>query len=178
MTAPEGSYQSDVAFAALCDSALKRVYGLAGYVMGDPNEAEDAAQEAMARAWRSRRSLRDLAAFDVWLDRILINICRDRLRRRRAIQIVDLEVGQELETRNPFRDFLDREQLASAFEVLTPDQRILIVLRFWRDLSLEQISDRLGWPLGTVKSRLHHALTAMRGRLERDPEHELREVMR
>ncbi len=178
MTVPNGPDQSDAAFAALCDSSLKRAYGLAGYVMGDPNEAEDVAQETMARAWQSRRSLRDPGAFDVWLDRILINICRDHLRRSKAIQIVDLEAGQQLEARNPFRDFLDREQLSSAFDALTPDQRILVVLRFWRDLSLEQIAERLGWPLGTVKSRLHHALTAMRGRLERDPEHELREVVR
>jgi RNA polymerase sigma-70 factor (ECF subfamily) len=61
---------------------------------------------------------------------------------------------------------------------LTPDQRVVVVLRFWRDLSLEQISERLGWPLGTVKSRLHDAMAAMRDRLERDAKHELREVVR
>ena len=44
----------------------------------------------------------------------------------------------------------------------------MVVLRYWRDLSLEQIAVRLGWPLGTVKSRLHYALAALRERLERD----------
>jgi RNA polymerase sigma-70 factor (ECF subfamily) len=178
MTTPEGSDPADVAFARLSDAAVRRAHALAGYLLGDSMEAEDATQEAMARAWRARRSLRDPAAFDVWLDRILVNACRDRLRRRRVVRVVDLEASRELEARDPFRDFLARDELGSALDALTPDQRVVVVLRFWRDLSLEQISERLGWPLGTVKSRLHHAMAAMRDRLERDSKHALREVVR
>jgi RNA polymerase sigma factor (sigma-70 family) len=178
MTTLEGSDPADVAFAGLNDAAVRRAYALAGYLLGDSMEAEDATQETMARAWRARRSLRDPAAFEVWLDRILVNTCRDRLRRRRTIQMVDLEASREVEARDPFHDFLGRDELGSALDALTPDQRVVVVLRFWRDLSLEQISERLGWPLGTVKSRLHHAMAAMRGRLERDAKHELREVVR
>ncbi len=178
MTAPYGSDPADVAFAALSDAALRRGYGLAVYLLGDSLEAEDATQEALARAWRARRSLREPAAFDAWLDRILVNVCRDRLRRRRGIRIVDLELGQEMEGRDPFRDFLAHDELSTVLDALTPDQRVVVVLRFWRDLSLEQISERLGWPLGTVKSRLHHAMAAMRDQLERDSKHALREVVR
>ena len=83
-----------------------------------------------------------------------------------------------MEARDPFGDFLARAELEGALNALTPEQRVVVVLRFWRDLSLEQISERLGWPLGTVKSRLHHAMAAMRDRLERDAKHELREVVR
>jgi RNA polymerase sigma factor (sigma-70 family) len=176
MTTPEGYSPSDAAFAALSDAALRRVYGLAGYLLGNAADAEEATQEAMARAWRARRSLRDPAAFEVWLDRIVVNTCRDRLRRRRTVQIVDLEASGEIEARDPFRGFLARDELEAALEGLTPDQRVVVVLRFWRDLSLEQISERLDWPLGTVKSRLHHAMAAMKKRLERDAGHELREV--
>jgi len=178
LTTPEGTDQADEAFAGLSDAALRRVYGLASYLLGDTVEAEDATQEAMARAWRARRSLRDPAAFDVWLDRILVNTCRDRLRRRRVVQIVDLAASPEMEARDPFRDFLARDELGGVLDALTPDQRLVVVLRFWRDLSLDQISERLDWPLGTVKSRLHHAMAAMRGRLERDAKGELREVVR
>jgi RNA polymerase sigma-70 factor (ECF subfamily) len=178
MTTFEGSDPADMLFAGLSDAALRRAYGLASYLLGDAMEAEDATQETMARAWRARRSLLDPAAFEVWLDRILVNTCRDRLRRRRAIKIVDLEASGEIEARDPFRDFLARDELGSALDALTPDQRVVVVLRFWRDLSLEQISERLGWPLGTVKSRLHDAMAAMRDRLERDAKHELREVVR
>jgi len=176
MTTPEGSDPTDAAFAVLSDAALRRVYGLAGYLLGNAADAEDATQEAMARAWRSRGSLRDPAAFDVWLDRILVNACRDRLRRRRVIQIVDLDASGQMEARDPFGDFLARAELEGALNALTPEQRVVVVLRFWQDLSLDQISERLDWPLGTVKSRLHHALAAMRSRLERDARHEFREV--
>ncbi len=178
MTTPEGSDPADAIFVGLSDASIRRAYGLAGYLLGDSMDAEDATQETMARAWRARRSLRDPAAFDAWLDRILVNICRDRLRRRRAVRIVDLEQGTEMEGRDPFRDFLAHDELGAALDALTPDQRVVVVLRFWRDLSLEQISERLGWPLGTVKSRLHHAMAAMRDRLERDSKRELREVVR
>src|ERR1035437_10137889 len=178
MTAPYGSDPADVAFAGRSDAALRRGYGLAVYLLDDSLEAEDATQEALARAWRARRSLREPAAFDAWLDRILVNICRDRLRRRRGVRIVDLELGQEMEGRDPFRDFLAHDELSTALDALTPDERGLAVLRLCRDLSLEQISERLGWPLGTVKSRLHHAMAAMRDRLERDSKHALREVVR
>jgi RNA polymerase sigma factor (sigma-70 family) len=172
MTAGGGPDPIDAVFGALSDAALRRSYALAGYLLGNSMDAEDATQEAMARAWRARRSLRDPAVFDVWLDRILVNTCRDRMRRRRIVQIVDLEAGRELEGRDPFREFLVRDELGAVLDALTPDQRIVVVLRFWRDLSLDQISERLGWPLGTVKSRLHHAMAAMRDRLESDSAHD------
>lgn len=88
---------NDAAFAALSDAALRRVYGLAGYLLGNVAEAEDATQEAMAQAWRARRSLRDPAAFDAWLDRIVVNTCLDRLRRRRVVRMVDLDEGAGVE---------------------------------------------------------------------------------
>ena len=172
----EGPDRADVGFAALSDAALRRTYGLAGYLLGNAMDAEDATQEAMARAWRTRGTLRDTASFDAWLDRILVNTCRDRLRRRRVVRMVDLEAGGEIEARDPFREFLARNELETALDALTADQRVVVVLRFWQDLSLEQISERLGWPLGTVKSRLHHAMSAMKKRLERDAGQEIREV--
>jgi RNA polymerase sigma-70 factor (ECF subfamily) len=168
---------TEQSFAAMCDAALGRAYGLAGYLLGDATDAEDATQDAMDRAWRARGSLRDPEAFEGWLDRIVANVCRDRMRRRKHARIVDLEAGPEHEAADPFRAFLDRDELARALDALTPEQRIVVVLRFWRDLPLEQIAMRLDWPLGTVKSRLHHAMAAMRLRLERDARAELREVI-
>ena len=167
---------TDEEFEALCDRAIRRAYGLAGYLLGDATEAEDATQDAMNRAWRARGSLRDRAAFEGWLDRIVANVCRDRMRRRKQPQIVDLGAGPEQAATDPFRAFLDRDELGRALDSLTPEQRIVVVLRYWRDMPLQQIATQLDWPLGTVKSRLHHALAAMRLRLERDARAGLREV--
>jgi RNA polymerase sigma-70 factor (ECF subfamily) len=63
-----------------------------------------------------------------------------------------------------------RLALEPAFARLSPDQRIIVVLRFWRDLSVEEIAERLGIPAGTVKSRLHYALRSLRAAIESSEE--------
>jgi RNA polymerase sigma-70 factor (ECF subfamily) len=106
------------------------------------------------------------------MDRILVNACRDKLRRRGRVREVDLASRPDLEDRLVVADRSDsliaRDLVGRALARLTFDQRTVVVLRFWRDMSLEQIADHLGWPLGTVKSRLHHALAALKGALEQD----------
>jgi RNA polymerase sigma factor (sigma-70 family) len=72
------------------------------------------------------------------------------------------------EAADRFGALFARDAIGRAIAVLTVDQRTVVVLRYWRDLSLEQIAQRLGWPLGTVKSRLHYGLAALRVRLEQD----------
>ena len=92
----------------------------------------------------------------------MVNGCRDRLRRRGTIRFIPLAVDADPPERDPFATFLERDALLGSIGRLTADERIVIVLRFWADLPLEAIADRLGWPLGTVKSRLHRALGRLR----------------
>jgi len=166
--------RDDDVFSRRSDAYLPRALGLSCYLLGDACEAEDATQEAMTRAWQARRSLREPASFDAWMDRIVVNACRDRLRRRRRLREVAFPEGGELQGRDGFAALLARDSIGRALLCLTVDQRTVIILRYWRDLSLEQIAERLEWPLGTVKSRLHHAHAALRERLEQDE----REVQR
>jgi len=158
----------DADFAGRSDAYLGRAYGLACHILGDSHEAEDATQEAMTKAWRARSSLRRIESFDAWFDRILINTCREKIRRRGRVREIELteEVGPE--ARDAFGELLARDSVGRALQALTPDQRSAVVLRYWLDLSLEQIAERQGWPLGTVKSRLHYALAALKEQLERD----------
>ncbi len=142
-------------------------YRLAGYLLGDADEAQDAVQEALIKAWRNWPSLRDPDRFGPWFDRIVVNVCRDRMRRHRTLRMVDLEAAGDVESADPFRRMLVEDEVAAAVGRLDPDHRIVIVLRFWQDLALEQVSDRLDLPLGTVKSRLHYALKALRKELRR-----------
>lgn len=114
-------------------------------------------------------SLRDLERFEAWFSRILVNTCRDRLRVRRRRPVVEVFPTAPDEHTEPgdFRDMIHtRDELARAFEVLSADDRITLVLRFWADLSIEAIGERLGIPSGTVKSRLHHALARLRAGLK------------
>jgi RNA polymerase sigma-70 factor (ECF subfamily) len=150
-------------FLRLANGELDRAHRLAGLILGDRSEAEDATQEALLRAWRSAGSLRDAAGFQAWFDRILLNVCRDRLRRRGKVRLIALDDALPVGTApDPFRSFLDRDEVIRAMASLDADQRIVIVLHYWADLTLESVADRVGWPVGTVKSRLHHGLAAMR----------------
>ncbi len=153
---------TDERFLRLAGSELDRAYALAGFILGDAAEAEDATQDALLRAWQSFGSLRDPDGFRPWFDRILVNGCRDRLRRRRRIRFIPLDATSErVRGGDPFGAILDRDEALARLAVLGADERIVIVLHYWADLTLVDVARRLGWPVGTVKSRLHRALDAM-----------------
>lgn len=153
-------------FVRLAEAELDRAYRLAGLILGDATEAEDAVQDAMYRGWRAAESLRRIEDFRAWFDRILVNGCRDRLRRRGRVRFVALETGASPAVADPFRAVLDRDEALRSIAVLEPDERVVIVLHYWADLTLDDIGRRLGWPLGTVKSRLHRGLERIRHELE------------
>jgi RNA polymerase sigma-70 factor (ECF subfamily) len=149
-------------------SNLDRSYRLAGLILGNVTEAEDAVQDALVVAWQGFDRLRDTDRFEAWFDRILVNGCRDRLRRRGTVRFIAIDPSIDPPGSDPFRDLIERDALVAGISALTPDERIVILLRFWADLPLDEIADRLGWPLGTVKSRLHRALDRIRESLAAD----------
>ncbi|MGD0019872.1 MAG: sigma-70 family RNA polymerase sigma factor [Candidatus Limnocylindrales bacterium] len=157
------------AFVQLVRPELPGAYRLAGYLLRDAFEAEDATQEAVAKAWESRAKLRDGDRFPAWFGRIVSNVCKDRLRRQRGVRVLELDDGiaADLRVRDDFRDALARDEVGRLVRTLPPDQQMVVALRFWRDLSLEEIAERLDLPLGTVKSRLHYAMRALRKELDR-----------
>jgi RNA polymerase sigma-70 factor (ECF subfamily) len=147
----------------LAAASLDRSYRLAGLILGDQHEAEDATQDALLRAWRAAGTLRDPAGFDAWFDRILVNVCHDRLRRRGKVRLIALEdAGPAASQRDPFRAVLDRDEVTRALDMLDDDLRIVVLLHYWADLTLDAVATRVGVPVGTVKSRLHRALGRMR----------------
>jgi len=152
-------------FLAGAEPSLDRAYRLAGLLLGNSHEAEDAVQDALVTAWQGFDGLRDPERFGAWFDRILVNGCRDRLRRRGTVRFIAIDGSIDPVGADPFRELIERDALLAGLARLTPDERIVIVLRYWADLSLEGIADRLGWPLGSVKSRLHRALGRMRAGL-------------
>jgi RNA polymerase sigma-70 factor, ECF subfamily len=154
-------------FVELAERVLDDAYRLAGYILSDSTEAEDAVQDALTRSWQAWPSLRDQEKFEPWFDRILVNICRDKLRKRRGVRVEELNDDLAVYIEDPFKASLARAEVDKLMHVLNADQRIVVGLRFWRDMSLQQIADVLGVPLGTVQSRLHYALRALRDESER-----------
>jgi RNA polymerase sigma-70 factor (ECF subfamily) len=161
-----GGGESTTRFLRLADRQLRPAYRLAGYLLGSSDEAEDAVQEAILRAWRSWPNLREEDRFAAWFEQIVANVCRDRGQRRSRLRALPLDDEMSVFARDPFRSALDRDEVGRALQALPAEQRAVIVLRFWRDLPLEEIADRLALPLGTVKSRLHYGLRTMRGVIE------------
>jgi RNA polymerase sigma factor (sigma-70 family) len=159
-----------VRFLAGTRPALDRAYRLAGLLLADAHEAEDAVQDALIIAWQAFDTLREAERFGAWFDRILVNGCRDRLRRRNIVRFIPIDGEPEPLGRDPFVAFIERDALLAGLGGLTADERIVVILRFWADLPLEGIAERLRWPIGTVKSRLHRALGRLRAALSNDRE--------
>jgi len=154
-------------FARLLRPEVDRAYQLAGYLLGRSAEAEDAAGEAIARAWIRFGGLRDDERFAAWLTRIVVNVCRDRLRRRRIAPFAPFDPA-EPEAGDPFATALARDAVGRALRVLGPEQRAVLVLHYWNDRSVAEIAAILGIPRGTVKWRLRAACRRMRPELERE----------
>jgi RNA polymerase sigma-70 factor, ECF subfamily len=161
----------EAAAAITTDEAVRRLllariddaYRLATFILRDPAAAEDAVQEAALLAWDRRRTLRVVESADGWFTRILVNVCRDELRRRaRRPRVIALDpaagIGPALSA--------DDANLAAALERMTPDEQGLLALRFGRELTVPEIATLLGIPEGTVKSRLHATLQHLRAALD------------
>lgn len=163
------------AFRTLADRHLDASYRLAQVILGQRAEAEDATHDAFVSAWRNWSTLREPELFERWFDRILVNTCRNRLRHVARRRAEDLSADFEFLAPDAYRPTDDRGLLQPAMATLAPDQRVVVALRFYRDLSIDQIADRLGVRPGTVKSRLHRALRGLRSSLDQaDPKRTLR----
>jgi RNA polymerase sigma-70 factor (ECF subfamily) len=163
------------AFRMLADRHLDASYRLAHAILGQRADAEDATHDAFVSAWRNWSTLREPALFEHWFDRILVNVCRNRLRQRARWRTQDLSVDLPVASPDALRSLHERSLLWPAMAQLAPDQRVVVALRFYRDLSIDEIAARVGVRPGTVKSRLHRALRGMRGTLQQtDPERMLR----
>jgi RNA polymerase sigma-70 factor (ECF subfamily) len=159
-------------FSRLLEVNLDRSYRIAGLILGDAAEAEDAVGDAIERAWAHAGQLRDPARFQAWFDRILVNTCRDRIRRRSRLRFIRLDGAFDSpDNTDPFRRVIDGDEMLRSVEQLSVDERVVVVLHYWADLTLEAIAERLGWRIGTVKSRLHRALARLRTSLS-NPEAE------
>jgi RNA polymerase sigma factor (sigma-70 family) len=157
------------AFEALSDRCLDDAYRLAAVVLRDQAEAQDVVHDAVLVGWRKFGSLRDPDRFDAWFGRIVLNLCRDRLRARGRGAVREAQLGRtmELASRDDLGLVVARDAIGLAFPKLDPDLQLVVALRFYRDLQLDAIAQLLDIPLGTVKSRLHTGLKRLRAELER-----------
>lgn len=151
------------AFAALAAPRLDQLFATATLILRDRGRAEDAVQESLVRAWRDLRTLRDPERLDAWLRRLLVNACRDESRRsRRHESNIRLLPDHDRPTSDSSGDLADRDAIDRGLQTLSVDHRAVIVHHYYLGLSLAEIANALDIPVGTAKSRLHHARLALR----------------
>ncbi len=152
----------DEAVGAVLLYRLDGAYRLATCILRDPVAAEDAVQEAALRAWSKRRGLRDPDRAEAWFARIVVNTCRAELSRRsRRPPVSGLDLVSGADESAEVRDEVGR-----ALARLTPDEQIVVAMRYGRDLTVPQIALHTGIREGTVKSRLHNAHEHLRAAFE------------
>ena len=157
------------AFSALAASVVDRLYATAMLILRDHSMADDATQETIVRAWRDLPSLRDPDRFDAWLRRLLVNACTDEGRRqRRGRPEVTLLPIHEPMIGDSSAALENRDALERGYRRLRSEHRTVIVLHYYHELSLPEVAHATNVPLGTVKSRIHHATRALRAALEAD----------
>jgi RNA polymerase sigma-70 factor (ECF subfamily) len=153
------------AFRRLAALHLERSYRLASVIMGGGTEAQDAVHDAFVTAWQNWDSLRDPDRLEAWFDRIVVNTCRNRVRREHRWRIRDISDGPQPLVEDPTERVADAVVVRRAFRALEPDDRIILALRFYRDLKVDDIAHVMGIRPRAASSRLHRALQRLRRRL-------------
>jgi RNA polymerase sigma-70 factor (ECF subfamily) len=165
-----------LAFNRLVLKWESRVYNLALRMLQHPDEAAEATQEVFLSAYKSIRRFRRNAKFSTWLYRIALNHCISRARRRPQgahfslddglagatqadrLRAPDSQEGELLRAEN-------RQRVRSAMAFLPPEQRAVVELKFFQEMTFDDIAAVLEVPLSTIKSRLYAALDSLRVRL-------------
>ncbi len=158
------------AFAQLMRRHERRVYNLAYRMLGNAEEARDAAQETFLSCFRNLAKFRGDAAFSTWLHRIAANVCFDSLRKRSKGPVEAIRFHEPA----PAPDHGD--QTATSIDVqralldVSPEFRAVLILHEIQDVPVEEIAAALELPVGTVKSRLHRGRVALGRALAGEPE--------
>ena len=165
------------AFASLAVAVGDRLHAVAHRILRDLDLAEDATQQALLAIWRDLPQLRDPARFDAWSYRLLVRACYAEGRRSRTwTPNLRLLPSDEPMQADGSSAVIDRDQLERAFRRLSIDHRAVVVLHHYLDWPLDRVADALGIPVGTVNSRLHYAMRALRAALDADARPPAREV--
>ncbi len=151
------------AFASIVETYQRPVFNLCYRMLGDPDEAEDAAQETFWRAFQALGRYDQKRPFPTWLLSIAAHYCIDQQRKRR-MPILSMELLPEEDAPDsapvPEKVVSDMEQNSQLQKLLTqlnPQDRAAVILRYWYEFSEEEIAKSLSLSVSAVKSRLHRA---------------------
>jgi len=154
------------AFGRLVEPRAHRLLRMATIILGNHADAYEAAQEALLAAWIHLPSLKDSDRFDAWLNRTLVNKCRDSLRKRKRVREIDLSEAGTIAVEDGNDERAAHAAVLGAFDRLSVEHRQILVLHHVEELTLDHIAYELRIPVGTAKSRLWSARRALERALE------------
>lgn len=173
----ERSKAGDVAaFEILVEAYQKKIFNLAYRTVGNYDDANDLAQEALIRIFKSIANFKEQSTFSTWVYRITTNVCLDYIRKEKNRRVLSLDEEIHVEDGEMKRQIMsddllpdeiaEREELrsivSSAIDSLSEEQRLVISLRDIQGLTYEEIAVVLDCPSGTVKSRINRARQALK----------------
>lgn len=158
------------AFSTLAAGAVDRLHRTAWLILRSDDDAADAVQESLLAAWLHVAAVRDPERFDPWLNRLLVHACYRLAKRTTRRQVLEIPMAvPDVPGPGDVQEVLaTRDQLERAFRRLTPEQRAALVVHHFLGLPDAEAANVLGIAVGTFKSRLHRASTAMRAAVEAD----------
>jgi RNA polymerase sigma-70 factor (ECF subfamily) len=156
------------AYRVLVEREAQTVVAICAGILKNAEDADDVAQEAFVRAYRSLAGYRGDGTFGAWIARIARRMAIQRaatMRRNATVGEPSMEIWATDDEANPERRLMKTQHAAalrSAIDALPADQREVLELRFYRDMPVEAIAAATHTPIGTVKSRLHRGLARLR----------------
>ncbi|SHH73707.1 sigma-70 family RNA polymerase sigma factor [Clostridium grantii] len=150
----------DNAFYELISERKEMLYRTAYTYVKNKDEALDILDETIYKAYISIKKLKDPRFFNTYLTRILINISLDHIRKNKKINVVELKDNIPIEKAN--LSFEEKHDLKEAVNKLDEKYKTVIILKYFQDMTIQEISDTLSCPLGTIKSQLHKALKLLK----------------
>jgi len=177
------SQEGDVdSFEKLIAKHQQKVYNIAYRMMGNEEDAKDAAQEALIKIYKNIGRFRGDSGFTTWVYRIAVNACKDELRKKKH-NVISLDKETETEEGSFKHEFADQnlkpdelleqaelnEIIQSSIQVLPEQNRVAIILRDIQGFSYEDISKVLDCPVGTVKSRINRGRKLLKDILSQNP---------
>jgi RNA polymerase sigma-70 factor (ECF subfamily) len=159
-----------LALDALCERHAPRVERIARHVLRDPEDARDAAQEAMAKLVVRLRQFRGESQFSTWLHRLVVNTCRDAAERNKARSheplADDLSAGLDGDPVRAAHMSELRRELCDSLADASPQQAQVVLLKDALGYSFEEIAEAVDMPVGTAKCHAHRGRNRLRERLE------------
>lgn len=155
---------NDASFEELIKKDQEKLYRIAYSYMRNEQDALDVVQDAIVNGYKAFHKLDHPQYFTTWMTRILINTAINDLRKKKKVSFLELD-KYEPSTKDSFQS-IHKLDLGEVLERLKPEQRSLLIMRFYHGYSMKEMAEILGKPEGTVKSQLHRTLALVKGNLD------------